>query len=342
MQRFKVVRRGNVMLKKSVIFVSGICVVLAFQNCGKEMEATDLSLESFAQLETESDDSSKHLCDHDIIEENAAFVNSENSDPESLYKISSLSKGDELLRGFRRPQKPSSQVSSSSSQAASASVTGWAVKPVVPVHVVVLTDNSGAINADWNNNYLNQLLQRVNALTVESIQFQLVGYERRVFGGCQQSYCVESSIREALDLARSKSGALKSRNQKGLVVAVDYPLSVAGSTGLSYIHFNYFPYFAMRPVAWQSSGGQLDYMALVFLHELGHNLNLGHSGQVNADNYYSVDLPSFVNYARVVSPGSVSVASSPNRVPASSGNGGSFYGGTSGGFNNPRGAAQNY
>jgi hypothetical protein len=150
----------------------------------------------------------------------------------------------------------------------------------LPVVFYVLRDTQGFGNELWTQAYCLSVINAANLLLGDS-KFHL----NYVVDYLSQDYYLDSmqTVLERYD------GSVRRTSELAVIIAGPGTVDAAG---LSQIMMSTRPYFAMR----HRDGEDVFGTARIFLHEMGHNLNLRHTGDPHADNWYTTAPGLMSNY----------------------------------------------
>lgn len=147
--------------------------------------------------------------------------------------------------------------------------------PSVPVDVWVVRRSDGTGNPLWNELYIENLLWQASVQTNFTVHFWL-----------QNLTLYDDTATYTLNQLPLLSFLRDLRIPRVITVVISNP-ETTDSAGSSFAEYTARPYFVMRSRLPDESG--LIPTALIFLHELGHNMNLQHTPQVWLDLPFSTD-----------------------------------------------------
>lgn len=147
----------------------------------------------------------------------------------------------------------------------------------VKVNIIVLRDKANKGNNKWvNRNYVNGFLQEASKLD-KVADFQLKSLSVKKDNALYKSLDQMPALRYAHSKSKKKEITVVISNER-----------TNRTAGLAYISKNYRPSMAMRSRHYGANQYSLKAKkadAAIFLHELGHNMRLFHSGKVHTENY---------------------------------------------------------
>jgi hypothetical protein len=151
--------------------------------------------------------------------------------------------------------------------------------------IVVTPDDSVGANKKWlDRKFVQRNLNAANANLFGMVTFQLGEIQQYKSSSLYNS----PKQTDSLSLARSNQQANR------ITVAISGP-STQDSLGVAYTSKNYYPLFAMRSyyndAKTSYSTAAIDHNSLIFIHELAHNMGIGHceegSTKICADNIWT-------------------------------------------------------
>ena len=172
--------------------------------------------------------------------------------------------------------------------------------------IVVTPDDSAGANKKWlDQNFVQRNLKAANNNLFGMVTFQLGEIQQYRSTGLYNS----PKQTDSLSLARSHQSVNR------ITVTISGP-STQDSLGVAYTSRNYYPLFAMRSyyndAKTSYSAAAIDHNSLIFIHELAHNMGIGHceegSTKICTDNIWTSTtyaaemvkyLQTVVNYSEV-------------------------------------------
>jgi len=154
----------------------------------------------------------------------------------------------------------------------------------VNVNIIVLRDHANKGNDKWVNvNYVKGFLNEAS-IADKTVDFNL------------KSLSIHKNTAAYKDLNQITGLRLATtKSRKSEITVVITNEKTTSSAGLSWVQLRYNPAFAMRSRNYgadQYSQNVMKLDAAIFLHEMGHNMDLSHNGAgrvVHTDNYTKVD-----------------------------------------------------
>lgn len=163
----------------------------------------------------------------------------------------------------------------------------FAAQYQVKVNIVVLKNSKDQGNTKWTNtSYVNGFLQQAS-LKDPKADFSLKSLSIKKDDKLYNSLDQLPALNLATNLARKSEITVVITNE-----------NTNKSAGLAWDRLRYNPVLAMRSRNYGSDQYSTNVMALdaaIFLHELGHNMGLAHTGAINTDNFYRI--PAGINFA---------------------------------------------
>ncbi|AUI88392.1 hypothetical protein BS333_18865 [Vibrio azureus] len=160
----------------------------------------------------------------------------------------------------------------------------------IPVHLRLLSLNSADYLHFGNPNWLAKFNKKLNLYAPNGYGF-VIKEVSRLTGNSNQNLG-KKNLWPLLETYGSNYG------RTGWITATVSPtVDTQNFWGMSYIKYTQKVHFTMSQWAKYDAStinedAKIDHLARIFIHEMGHNMDLQHTGAINADNFYKENNPS--------------------------------------------------